>query len=378
MRNGLIAVNEGMALYKRTERMADREFDPYQFIDGLLSIRTAYGLVRFLSSENTAAFSRNLYSIDSMSFESEAWPDHGEVAPLYCKGSLIGAADRCGIDYLDDLTDIDGLRGLKDAKLDHSKDVLDYMTRWKADDLLIVKEEFPREKEADARCVSLMQLARLKNVLRLLFSYASVALGDGETEGIVWKAIESDVLGFSLPTSNRECLCIRADDSLVFPFFLRLSDEDRKECYYILEETDRFLNDVAAKRVGGKLVRPPSIDLFEDTIYITDYGSFGESAAARMLCGAVSARIITEFSKQTDDRTKFSFSLENGFKSDREKESHEDMILREVVRIVENGRVGLCEVCNLPFVMAYENGKSTSARKTCGDACRARKANHAR
>lgn len=123
---------------------------------------------------------------------------------------------------------------------------------------------------------------------------------------------------------------------------------------------------------------PPEVGFVDDTCFIIGYESVGESVAARMLCGAVSACIITEFSKQTYDRINFSFSLENGFKSDREKESHRDMILREVVRIVENGRVGLCEVCNLPFVMAYENGKSTSARKTCGDACLARKANHAR
>ncbi|MEG0505479.1 MAG: hypothetical protein RR547_12590 [Raoultibacter sp.] len=379
MKSGLIAVNNDIALYERTERMADESFDAYCFIDELLSIRTAYGLVRFLSRENTAAFSRQVGSVDDLSVESKKFTVQGDAYPLYNKGSLVSAADRCGIDYLDGMTAMGNLYGKDDAYLLHRENVSNYMSRWNADHLLILKERFPQERESNACFINLSYLARIKNGLQTLLTYASVALGDGEIKSIVHHACESEILGFRVHQKDRECLYVHIDESILYPFLL-LGDEEAHEQLSFFDEDSLKLSPKmdGTKLIDGERVMPPSVRNFGNRCFITDYESIGENVAARMLCGAVSAFVLTGFGRIKDNQPRFYFSLEKGIKQEHPKEDHSDMILTEVVNIIENGRVGLCEVCNLPFVMAYENGRSTSKRKTCSDSCRAKKPNPAR
>lgn len=379
MKSGLIAVNNDIALYERTERMADESFDAYCFIDELLSIRTAYGLVRFLSRENTAAFSRQVNSVDNLSFVSKKFTAQGEVYPLYNKGSLVSAADRCGIDYLDGMTAMGNLYGTEDVDLLHMESMKNYASRIKADKFLVLKESIPQKREANACFINLSYLARIKNGLRTLLTYASVALGDGEIKSIVHHACESEILGFRFLQKDRECLYVRIDESILSPF-LRLGDEEMHEQLSSFWGDNLKLSPKMGviKLIDGERVMPPSVSNFGNLCFITDYESVGENVAARMLCGAVSAFVLTGFVIIKENRPRFYFSLEEGIKQEHPKEDHSDMILTEVVNIIENGRVGLCEVCNLPFVMAYENGRSTSKRKTCSDSCRAKKPNPAR
>lgn len=324
----LWAVNERTALY-RNERgaIAGGDFDPFKFIDGLLSVRTASGLISFLADENTENYA------DILVFDKHLLDSHSDpgLEPLYDRGDLIKSASKWGIDELDRLTEIDGI--------DLSSEWPDRSIDW---------------KKIDLDCLRVM-----KGYLTATFTATAVACGDQPPEGFLKVVEPSDEPWSGYVHLDFSNIRLSPPAKLWEGGFRDPCDQD-----YLMFADDYLPYDLEE---GDSLV-------IDDRIIQLNFDSISTAEAIRSVCAsAVSFAILHSRDNEYSDRlNRYNFSLkESRFTCEEPMPTAlARVIMDEAIRLILSRRVALCKVCKRPFVMAYEKGRSTSRRMTCSGSCR--------
>lgn len=355
MKTRLLALNEAYAAYSIAPLGIVQPFDPYRFIDGLLGIRTANSLVGFLCDDNTG------YLADPTLTDWKLEDGKSVAGLLYSKGRLDEAAYRHGVDYLDGFNDRKGYpQSLKDSPEMLAR-IMDELNRE-----IIVQGEtpssgLPDDKDATAEfalptveLLDISKLAAMKCSLSKLFTMAAIAVSEEAAETL------HPIITVDRHTEGRLIYSIAEGNITGCP---GIPD---------METIEKYLLDLEPPAGTGV-----SWMWDRGALSLVSDGLLDYSAVARILCGSVVSTALTSITKKLATSSGIDY-IGNRFISSQKGKAPGELIIDEAVKIVLNGRVGLCKICGAPFVKAYENGRATSKRTTCSDTCRARKSKGAR
>ena len=110
----LLAVSDRIAVYADDSPRSDAPVDSYRYLDDLLSIRSAHGLVEFLRDHPHGL--RFPHKSVSLNIDEET-----AEAPSGClkfgRQAIANAAERCNVQYFDALVDFEGHGDMVDAEL---------------------------------------------------------------------------------------------------------------------------------------------------------------------------------------------------------------------------------------------------------------------
>lgn len=336
----LIAINEHAALYGDNPTTDDKKLDAFKYLDELLSIRTANNLVAFLRE-----YPRGLVETFSKErlIEESMYSNYDAGAFSFSKSAIEGAAKRYGIELLDALTDYGNYLDTHETHDKHLKELKRLTKRHEkaraaGDHEAMIKtlEEacnMGRLSSGSLFEKDLHELERLQTHLHALLRCAAAAHGiQGHGLAFATKEAKKDFLKVSLPFDALRCL----------PYL-----------YYL-----------HAKHEKAQVLEQYGFTITKAGVSSSIWNDYAPEQA---FAGKLTAAALTLWLHWSEGAEEVLFSPSNGFKS---TERHKSPIIRELIQIIQDARLGICPGCGKPFI-AKQKPKEGKLRKTfCTDTCK--------
>lgn len=403
----LLAVNEDMAIYYHDESTPAKKIDPFKYLNTLLSIRSAKGLVSFLQQypdelvimhEATAFKSKKddgyvvgnyasrllhtrkskrspLYSIEedgndeekgkSSSTEAdgdeaagqklseeeasdtEQKDDEQELRPFtnrfsYGESALMSAASEHNVDYFDALTDLEKYTHYGEALKEWSKSMPEFSDQWTAEetrDFYLIHEAKPRP---ELRVVFLDELEFLVRRLEAILDLGALS----------HRIIPNDGLFEFEHVNGPMGLCrVTVPDHFVGNLL------PIREAIYAIDNVHADYYSHSVNRIH-----------FEDDegIYILAHTN-DEDLATQDVSGVIVSFVLSEWSNYYNKTDTMSFDVHHGFQL---YEQENNPVVTELCRIVAEGRIGICPVCERPFVVKRRPVNGVINKRFCTNSCK--------
>ena len=394
----LLAVNEGMAVYYHDESTPAKRIDPFKYINELLSIRSAKGLVSFLQQypdelvimhEATAFKSdkddgyvvgnyktkrikharskrgltygiddewkalpkKESESLDDDSVDSEGPEQEHESrtrTPMYAFGetALLNAASEYNVDYFDALTDLEKYTNYGEALDAWSKRFPTETETWTAEDAKRFYEATYSRPKPDLRVVFFEELELLSLRLSAILEMAAVSYGLKD------RVVDDEVM-FEFEHVNGPMGLCRA----VFPERYIADLLPIPQALYALDNLHTDFYSHATTR-----------------LHLEDEGGVSflahtndEKLATQDAAGCIVSCVLAEWSHYYNKTDTMSFDVNFGFKL---YEQNNNPVVTELCRIIAEGRIGICPVCNRPFVVKRRPINGVINKRFCTNSCK--------
>lgn len=394
----LLAVNEGMAVYYHDESTPAKKIDPFKYLNELLSIRSAKGLVSFLQQypdelvimhEATAFKSKKdegyvvgnyrakrLKHVRSkrglMYGNGEQWkdlpkkesssPDDDSAEPeesgqeledrertptfAYGETAIMNAASEYNVDYFDALTDL--------GKYTHYGETLDAWSKrfppekesWTADDAKQFYEASSSRPKPDLRIVFFEELELLVLRLSAILEMAAVS------HGLKDRVVEDEVMFEFEHVNGPMGLC-----RTVFPERYIADLLPIPQALYALDNLHTDFYSHATTR-----------------LHLEDEGGVSflahtndEKLATQDAAGCIISFVLAEWSHYYNKTDNMSFDVNFGYQL---YEQNNNPVVTELCRIIAEGRMGICPVCKRPFVVKRRPVNGVINKTFCTNSCK--------
>lgn len=319
----LAAINENAAVYVRNEAMPDVRLDGFKYLNGLLSIRSASGLVEFL---------RDFPHLLRPSYNPAELPlvrDSINVAEGHLKfsqPSMLNAAASCGVEYFDALMDVD----FPPAKAGPT---------W--------------GRKADVYTLCIRDLEDLAERLGALLLMAAVSYGGRACE---------DAFSFDDGTGGPIEIGGRA-------YATRLWVQQRAVAAMLPNEDYSFFKAYKiSDGYAGKDDDAPAVLIYDGFGDRVEFVSIlDREEAVREAAGVITAYALSAWLNRIGAVERVTYSGDGGF--DR-RDVEVGFVADALTKAVMERRVGVCQRCGKPFVSKKVlTGRGTDKR-FCTDSCK--------
>lgn len=394
----LLAVNEGMAVYYHDESTPAKRIDPFKYINELLSIRSAKGLVSFLQQypdelvimHEATAFKSDKdggYVVGNYRFKrykhvrskrglaygsGEQWKplpkketepeDEGsaeasetatdsedrERVPMFAYGetAIMNAASEYNVDYFDALTDLE--------KYTHYGEALDAWhdkfpqpdDTWTAEDAKQFYATTKSRPKPDLRVVFFEELELLSLRLAAMLDMAAVS------HGLRDRVVDDEVMFEFEHVNGPMGLC-----RTVFPERYIADLLPIPQALYALDNLHTDFYSHATTRLH--LEEGGGISFLAHTN--------DEELATRDAAGCIISFVLGEWSHYYNKTDNMSFDVNFGYQL---YEQNNNPVVTELCRIIADGRIGICPVCNKPFVVKRRPVNGVINKTFCTNSCK--------
>lgn len=394
----LLAVNEGMAVYYHDESAPNKKIDPFKYINSLLSIRSAKGLVAFLQQypdelvvmhEATAFKSEkdNGYVVGNyrakrlkhvrsnrglMYGNGEKWRPLPEKAadsavddpmgnkvleqesedrdriPMFAFGetAMMNAASEYNVDYFDALTDLEKYTHYGDALETWRKSFPAESEQWTAEDAKRFYEAASSRPKPDLRVVFFEELELLSLRLSAILDMAAVSHG-------LRDMVVKDEVMFEFEHVNGPMGLCRT----VFPERFIADLLPIPQALYALDNLHTDFYSHAVTRLH--LEEGGGISFLAHTN--------DEKLATQDAAGCIISFVLAEWSHYYNKTDTMSFDVNFGY---RLYEQTNNPVVTELCRIVAERRFGICPVCGSPFVVKRRPVDGVINKRFCSNSCK--------
>lgn len=394
----LLAVNEGMAIYYHDESTPNKKIDPFKYINSLLSIRSAKGLVAFLQqypdelvimheaaafksdSDNgyvvgnyrakrlkTARSKRGLLygageqwkplpkkegeSVDSRSDEQDDSEENQEArkpTPPFPFGetAMINAASEYNVDYFDALTDLEKYTHYGEALEAWSDRIPRPDDSWTPEDAKRFYEITSSRPKPDLRVVFFDELKILMLRIGAILDMAAVS------HGLRDRVVDDEVMFEFEHVNGPMGLC-----RTVFPERYIADLLPIPQAIYALDNLHTDYYSHVANRLhleddGGVSFLAHTND---------------EKLATQDAAGCIISFVLAEWSHYYNKTDTMSFDVNFGY---RLYEQSNNPVVTELCRIVTERRFGICPVCDSPFVVKRRPVDGVINKRFCTNSCK--------
>ena len=358
----LLAVNEGMAVYYHDESTPSKKIDPFKYLNELLSIRSAKGLVSFLQqypdelvimheatafkSDKDAGYVVGNYRAKRLKTErskrglaygsGDQWkplpkkegvpteddtaepeessqePEVRKRTPMYAYGetAIMNAASEYNVDYFDALTDLEKYTHYGEALEAWSKNFPSEGEQWTAEDARQFYETTSARPKPDLRVVFFEELEGPMGLCRTVFPERYIA----------------DLL--PIPQALYALDNLHTDFYSHMPTRLHLEEE------------------------GGVSFLAHTND---------------EKLATQDAAGCIISFVLAEWSHYYNKTDTMSFDVNLGYQLYEQKNNP---VVTELCRIIAEGRFGICPVCDRPFVVKRRPTNGVINKTFCTNSCK--------
>ncbi len=384
----LLAVNEELAVYYHDEITPAKKIDPYKYLNELLSIRSAKGLVSFLQQypdELVAMHEVTAFKTDDGGFklgnykttrfktwrskrgmlygmndykEEDAKPepqdDEGEKAADtnveqdeyksffdFGQTALMNAASEYNVDYFDALTDLEKYTHYGEAIDEWKAGFPTSKASWTKEDARRFYEVSASRPKPDLRIVLFRELEIVMLRVSAILELAAISHGTVEVAGFKFEHVNG-AMG----------LC-----RTVFP--------------------DRFISDLLPIPQALYALDNLHTDFYSHAptrLHLQDDGGVSflahtndEELATRDAAGCIASFVLAEWSHYYNKTDALSFDINFGY---RLYEQANNPVVTELCRIVSEGRTGMCPVCGRPFVVKRRPVDGVLNKRFCTNSCK--------
>lgn len=383
----LVAINEHVAVFLRDDEKAP-ELDTYGYLDGLLSIRSAYGFVEFLYKYPNGLLKKlPIYSVDHA---SEHQCDSA-IPPAYSANSLKNAIAKLNkkykskVVYYDESFDdrnISTIEKLSQASSASNEEAYSLMKRlWEEDDEATRFDLFNELMDMiPADCSSLYSLdidevvhlhMQIQDILGLairgrksIFEKNEGRFSKKQTARIVKtsasEARQNKYVPFLLRCSSYEIVQDGAKNTRIgifsFPF----------EALNALLPGVELFDFEKYERLSAQLLDAgmPAYDNENHKLIVKSYEGY---TCFNEISGCIAAWLLSEWDSYYCKTPLVTFSTRYGF---NERTVEPNIIIRKLKDIVVKGKFDSCTECRRPFVAKRTNRNGTLCRETCTDNCK--------
>lgn len=381
----LLAVNETMAVYYHDESTPAKKVDPFKYLNELLSIRSARGLVSFLQQypdelvilREAAAFKNEKeggYVVGRLRFKelkhvrpkrglsygrderqkedkeaqqgdaSEEEIDLSSYISRFDFGSnaIMNAAAEFNIDYLDALTDLEKYAHYDETFETWAASLPTVDEPWTPEVTRSFYETIRSRPKADLRVVFLPELEIRVIQIEAILELACVSRG---TLGC------GDMFKFE-HVNGPMGLC-RA----VFPEHYVSDLLPIEEALYALDNlhTDYYSH------------VPTRLHLEDEGGISFLAHTSDEALAVQDAAGCIISFVLAEWSHYYNKTDTMSYDVNFGYRLYEQKNNE---VVTELCRIVAEGRIGICPVCERPFVVKRRPVDGVINKKFCTNSCK--------
>jgi hypothetical protein len=383
----LLAVNEELAVYYHDETTPAKKIDPYKYLNELLSIRSAKGLVSFLQQypdelvamREVTAFKAEdgsfklgnykatpfktrrskrgmLYGISEYQ-EDGAKPESkdgaGEQADDaagqeehksffdFGQTALMNAASEYNVDYFDALTDLEKYTHYGEALEEWKAAFPTSKTSWTKEDARRFYEASASRPKPDLRIVLFRELEIVMLRVSAILELAAISHGTVKVAGFKFEHVNGPME-----------LC-----RTVFP--------------------DRFISDLLPIPQALYALDNLHTDFYSHAptrLHLQDGGGVSflahtndEELATRDAAGCIASFVLAEWSHYYNKTDALSFDINFGY---RLYEQANNPVVTELCRIVSEGRAGMCPVCGRPFVVKRRPVDGVLNKRFCTNSCK--------
>ena len=394
----LLAVNGGMAVYHHDESAPAKRVDPFKYLNELLSIRSAKGLVSFLQQypdelvvmhEATAFKSKEdggyvvgnyavrqlktarskrglLYGNgeqwkplpkkeleqaeedDNVPADPENDSDNSRRTPMFSFGetALMNAASEYNVDYFDALTDLEKYTHYGEALEAWSKSIPTPQETWTAEETRRFYEAEYSKPKPELRIVFFEELELLVLRLGALLEMAAVSHG-------IKDRVADDEVMFEFEHVNGPMGLCRT----VFPERYIADLLPIPQALYALDNLHTDFYSHATTRLhleddGGVSFLAHTND---------------ERLATQDAAGCIVSFVLAEWSHYYNKTDTMSFDVNFGYQL---YEQNNNPVVTELCRIIAEGRFGICPVCDRPFVVKRRPINGVINKRFCTNSCK--------
>ncbi len=384
----LLAVNEVLAVYYHDETTPAKKIDPYKYLNELLSIRSAKGLVSFLQQypdelvamhevtafkDEDGGFKLGNYKSTplkhlrskrgqlygaSQAKEEAAEPSEHDAAKEetadagakpedykscfdFGQTALMNAASEYNVDYFDALTDLEKYTHYGEALEEWKARFPTSKTAWTAEEARQFYEASASRPKPDLRIVVFRELEIVLLRVSAILELAAISHGTVKAPGF---------FSFEHVNSPMElCRTVFPDrlvsDLLPIPQALYALDNLHTD-FYSHQPTRLHLED------GGVSFMAHTND---------------EELATRDAAGCIASFVLAEWSHYYNKTDAMSFDINFGYQL---YEQSNNPVVTELCRIVSEGRAGICPVCGRPFVVKRRPVDGVLNKRFCTNSCK--------
>lgn len=398
----LLAVNEAMALYYHDESLPTKQADPFKYLNALLSIRSAKGLVSFLQQypeglqtlHDVTAFkskkggyvvgrypARELLTARSKrsalygKTDRDAWHHHAdehahiEKADVddardgktsgdeeeqdedgkaffsrldFGQTAMMNAAAEINVDYFDALTDLEKYTHYGEALTAWRDGFRPTEGQWTKEDT----EQYYKFKETmpkpELRLLFIPELEWLTRRLDAILMLGALSLGLADGTGLFEFEHVNEPMGL--------CKTTIPDDLIANLLPVR-------EGLYAIENLYSDFYSHAPNRLHLE---------DDEGVYFVAHTN-DEELATQDAAGVIVSFVLDEWSHYYNKTDVMSFDVNFGY---RLYEQQNNEIVTELCHVVAEGRLGICPVCGRPFVVKRRPVNGVINKRFCTNSCK--------
>ncbi len=319
----LVAINENAAAYVRNEAMPDVRLDGFKYLNGLLRIRSASGLVEFLRDfPHLLRPSYNPAELPLIMKSANAAEGHLK----FSQAAMLNAAESCNVEYFDAMMDVE----LPSAKLGPT---------W--------------GREADIYILYIKDLEDLAERLGALLLMAAASYGERACE---------DAFVFDNGADGPIEIGGRA-------YATRLWVQQRAVAAMLPGEDYSFFKAYKiSDGYAGKDDGAPALliyDGFGDRVEFVS--TLSKEEAVMEAAGVITAYALSAWLNRIGAVERVTYSGDGGF--DR-RDVEVGFVADALTRAVMERRVGVCQYCGKPFVSKKVLTGGGTDKRFCTDSCK--------
>ena len=349
----LLAVNERVAVYVRDANASQKEVDPFRYLNDLLSIRSAKGLVDFLSNYPNGLHTRSNSAPLEELLQGASSPS-GKLA--FGEGAMIKAAENHNLDYLDAMT-ITGLQGYtttRDLELElkePEEKMRDWYSQWTEAE---VRHYYSLLRHLPDTELSVVSIADLESLIYKIESLLLVAaLSYYEIHGDLYKHFQIEKV--LVLTRN---VMVRVDRewlSTLLP--LRPVVADDTDIKHLLDDINEqcMMHNMGVTQGGDggtPIVDTPTQDM---------------ELGLRYAAGCVVSFLLSRWNHYFSAEEYFSYDIERGYQF---FPGYTNPIVLELSSIIAEHRFGVCPICERPFVVKRRPVDGVLNKTFCTNSCK--------
>lgn len=349
----LIAINERAAVYVRDPNAPQKKTDPFRYINDLLSIRSAKGLVDFLDNYPNGLHTRR----NSGPIEEEL---HAMQSPngkfAFGETAMLNAAAKRNVEYFDALVleELQGYTTTRDLEQLLKKDedkFRDFYSQWTEEETRHYHSLLMNLPPTELSIVSISSLESLVEKIETTLLIA--ALSHFEIHGDLYTHFQLE----KVLTMTRHVM-VRIDRewlSTLLPFVSNAAGES--EVKHLLEsiKEDTSMHHVGVsqgKDGGAVVVVTPTQDL---------------ELGLRYAAGCVVAFLLSRWNHYFSSEEVFSYDIDHGYMFST---GYTDSIVLEWSNIIADHRFGVCPICERPFVVKRRPTNDVASKTYCTNSCK--------
>ena len=385
----LLAVNQDIAVYYHDESTPAKKVDPFKYLNELLSIRSAKGLVSFLQqypdqlvvmheasafkSEKDAGYVVGSYRHRRVKHQrskrgllyglGDEWRDLPEKESsvdeegaietrtfsssfAFGKTAFMNAASEYNVDYFDAMTDLEKYTHYGDALDAWHESFPQPKDEWSAEDTKRYYEASTSKPKPDLRVVLFRELEFVLLQVSAILEMSAVSHG------------------------------IIDEDSVDDPMFeFEHVNEPMGLCRTVFPE--RYITDLLPIPQALYALDNLHTDFYSHTatrLHLEDGGGVSflahtndEILATRDAMGSIISFVLAEWSHYYNKTDTMSFDVNFGYQL---YEQNNNPVVSELCRIVSEGRIGICPVCERPFVVKRRPINGVINKRFCTNSCK--------